>query len=416
MCYNKVMVRVIILGGGFGGVRTALDLGKKIGKTAEIALIDRNNYHLFTPSLYEVASVCDIAEDPFSVALKKTISVPFADIFEGKNINFVQAEVDNVNLASQVLKTKGGHELCYDYLVIALGSQASDFNTPGVKEYAYQFKTIDDALMIHRKTDELLDSLAAGQRQAPLTFLICGAGFTGVELAAEIACRVRRAARRRKIKGRPLRIYLFEAAPRILPYVSDKEREIISNRLTKLGVAIMSGSAIESVGDSFVKLKNGQTVSGDMVVWTAGVKPSESLKSINGLELTSGGKISVGEHLHLAKFKNVFAVGDSIEFIDHKTQKPIPAVAYLAIDHGKIAARNIINSIRGEELKIHRPSYEYWVTPVGGKYSLAHLGRGITISGFWGWIARELVDLRYLKSILPLGKALSIFAREYLMF
>lgn len=403
------------MGGGFGGVRTALNLSKKIDK-ARITLIDRNNCHLFTPALYEVASVCNNVEDSFSVALKKTIAIPFAEIFEGKNVNFVQAEVDGVNLTKQVLKTKGGHEFHYDYLVVALGSQAGDFGIPGVKEYAYQFKTIDDALMIHRKIEEMLDDIMANKQQPPLTFLICGAGFTGVELAAEISCYVRKAARTRKINGKLLRMYLFEAAPQILPYISDKERELISGRLTKLGIAIMANSAIETVGDKFIKLKNGQTISGDMVIWTAGIKPNEFLKSVNGLELTPNGKISIGEHLHLAKFKNVFAVGDNIEFIDHKTQKPIPAVAYLAIDHGKIAAKNIVNSIRGEELKIHRPSYEYWVTPVGGKYSLAHLGQGITIAGFWGWIVKELVDLRYLLSILPVRKAFSIFVKEYLMF
>src|SRR3989338_10715244 len=121
------MKKILILGGGFGGVRCALDLDKKFKGQVQITLIDKNSYHLFLPSLYEVASVYEknplSNEDPFAVKMRKTVCIPYGEIFEGKNINFVQAEIIEVDLKTMKVKTKGGEVLAYDYLVIALGSQ-----------------------------------------------------------------------------------------------------------------------------------------------------------------------------------------------------------------------------------------------------------------------------------------------------
>lgn len=413
------MIKILVLGGGFGGIRTALDLEKKFSKKSgevEISLIDKNSYHLFTPLLYEVASVCGITKDPFSVKLKKTISVPFGDIFGGKNINFIQAEISKINLDNCSVITGGGEAIRFDYLVLALGGQTADFGVSGVKEYACQFKNLEDALLVNQKIEEAVKEIA--EKQSPVEILICGGGFTGVELAAEITGHVKKIAKQCRIKGglERARIKLFEAGPKILPMIPDKEREKISNRLTRLGVAIMENSAIEEVGADFVKLKNGQTVHGDLVIWTAGVKANEILMTTDGLSLTEKGKAMVDDSLTAKGFQNIFAVGDIMEFIDPKTQKPVPAQAYTAIDQGKIVARNILNGIHKSPPCLYKPFSGVWVSPVGGKYAVAYLFKSLVLGGLIGWIARQIIDLRYFLSILSVKKALALFWEEIALF
>lgn len=419
------MIKILILGGGFGGVRTALGLSRKLKGQAQITLVDRNSYHLFLPSLYEVASVYGTNlpsaptggdKDPFAVKIRKTVCISYKEIFAGKNVDFIQAKIFAVDLKEKNVKTKGGEVLLYDYLVIALGSQTADFGIIGVREYAYQFKSIDDAVAISVKIGKLVKKIASGEKIDLLKILIGGAGFSGIEFAAEISCCVKKMFREHNVKEKHAIVTLIEAGSKILPMVSDGERRIISKRLTELGVVLMENSPIEEVGADFVKLKNGQTLEGDMVVWTAGIKANEFLKTIANLPMTDKGKIIVDDNLRVRDWENVFAVGDNQEFIDSKTQKPVPALAYTAVDQGKIAVKNIFNAIKGKNLKPYKPFYGVWIAPVGGKFALAHLWGGWLVRGFWGWTLRGVVDFRYLLSILSFSKAVALFWREIEVF
>ena len=418
------MNKILILGGGFGGIRCALDLEKKLTHSTgsgqegqvQITLVDRNSYHLFLPSLYEVASVFGAKKDPFAVKMRKTICIPYGEIFADKNINFIQADISVVDLKAKSVRTKGDEVLFYDYLVIALGSQTADFGILGVREYAYQFKSIDDVVAINVKIEKLVKKMASGEKMDSLKILVGGAGFTGIEFAAEISCCVKKMCQGHNVKAKHTIITLIEAGSKILPMVSDGERKIISKRLTELGVVLMENSPIEEVGDDFVKLKNGQMLEGDMIVWTAGIKANEFLKSIVGLPVTDKGKIVIDENLQIQEWENIFAVGDNQEFIDPKTQKPVPALAYTAVDQGKIVAKNIYNLLNGKNLKPYHPYYGVWIAPVGGKFALVHLWGGWNVAGFMGWLARELVDLRYLVSILSFRKAITLFWQGITMF
>ncbi|OGN00648.1 MAG: hypothetical protein A3B91_03095 [Candidatus Yanofskybacteria bacterium RIFCSPHIGHO2_02_FULL_41_29] len=416
------MIKILILGGGFGGIRTALDLEKKLrqlkNRKFEITLIDRNGYHLFTPDIYEVASAYGIKKDPFAVQLKRTICMPYADIFAGKHINFIQAEITEVNLAGQAVKTGGGHMVEYDYLVFALGSETADYNIPGVKEYAHQFKTLEDALFINQKLDELSEEFKNGSRTEPSSFLICGGGFTGVELAAELGCCSKVIREKCRLRGRCSTITLFEAGPKILAIVPEKERRLFKERLTNLGIIIMENSPIEEVGPDFIKLKSGHKIPGDLIIWTTGIKPNHLLADIKDLPLTSSGKIIVENTLQVRGYKNIFVAGDSAEFIDPETQKNVPGLAYVAVDQGKVAAKNIFSLIAKSDIKLkdYKPFYGVWIIPIGGKYALAHLWGGWLVKGFFGWIIRQLVDIRYLLSIFSVNKTLDIYWGEVTLF
>lgn len=407
---------IVILGGGFGGIRCALDLVKKSSGHFRITLIDKNGYHFFPPSLYEIASAYEKGDDPYRMSLRKAIAIPYSEIFDGKDIEVIQAEISGVDLASKRVNIGSGGHVDFDYLVFALGSQASDFGIPGVNEYVYQFKTPDDAVALNKKIGELFADAAAGQIALPMKLMIIGAGFTGIELAAELVMYARKVSKLMRLNRRSFSVALFEAAPHILPMISDKERKIIMERLTSLGVAVMAGSVIESVTSESIKLKNGQTVTGNAVVWTAGVRPNIIAPTIHNLSVTDRGKIVVDEFLRVRNFDNVFALGDIMEFIDEKTQKPIPGLAYTAQAQGKLIAKNISASLKGKKLAIYQPEYDAWVAPVGAKYAVAHINSRITVSGFLAWVVRNLVDLRYFASVLPLNRALGLFKKDIMLF
>src|SRR3990167_10149319 len=238
------MTKILILGGGFGGVRCALDLDKKFKEQAQITLVDRNSYHLFLPSLYEVAAIYETNKDPFTVKMRKTVCIPYKDIFAGKKINFIQAEISAVDLKEKSVKTKGGEILSYDYLVIALGGQTADFGISGVREYAYQFKSIDDAVAVNVKIGKIIKRIASGEKMDSFKILVGGAGFSGIEFAAEISTCIKKICRIENVKTKNAVVTLIEAGPKILPMVSDKERIIISKRLTRLGVVLMENSSV----------------------------------------------------------------------------------------------------------------------------------------------------------------------------
>lgn len=410
------MVKVLILGGGFGGIRAALDLDKKLRDLAEVTLIEKNSYHLFTPDLYEVASVYGMKKDPFAVRLKKTICIPYSDIFENKKINFIQAEIFAIDTDNKKVITRGGGILNYDYLIVALGSQSSDFGIPGVREYAFQFKDIEDGLMLNKKINDLTSEVASGARIAPIKIAIAGAGFTGIEVAAELACCVKKIARACNIKDRCERVTLIEAGPKILPMVSDKERGVTTKRLTKLGVEIMENTAVEVIESEKIKFKNGKVLDSDLIIWAAGVRSPDLLKSFPNDSLAENKKMRVNENLEVINLPNIFAVGDSTDFLDPRTGRPVPGLAYIAVDQGKIVAQNIYRVLKNKKMKTYKPFYGVWVAPIGGKYALAHLWGGLNIVGFWGWIVRELIDLRYMLSILPVKKAVSLMWQEVTLF
>lgn len=401
------METIVILGAGFAGIRTALDLDKKVGGRAKIILIDKNSYHLFTPALYEVATAYGLKKDPHTVKLRETITIPISDIINGRQIDFIQTEISSLDLAS----------FNYSYLVIALGSQAFDFNIRGVREYGFQFKTLEDGLMIHDKIETLFNEALRGKKSFPLKIIVCGGGFTGVEFAAEAAMYLKKLSSAKGLNRKSYQINLCEASPKIIPMINEKARQSIIKRLTGLGVVVTTNSQIEEVGSESIKLKDGRKMAGDMIVWTAGTKACSFLESMGTIPLTPQMKAVVDSNLRVKGFNNIFSAGDCVEFINPESHKPIPATAYTAIEQAKVVARNILNLMAGKKLIEYRPSNSpRWIIPVGGKFAVAILGENKVLKGIGAWVLRELVNLRYLISILPISKALSLFKTDMTVF
>ena len=180
------MTNILILGAGFGGIGAALKLEKKLKnkKDFKITLIDRNNFHLFTPSLYEVATVYGLIEDSFVKYLRGSVTVPIGEILENRKVDFIQAEIKEINLGEKFVSTNGGKKLDFDYLIIALGGETEFFGIPGVKDYTFNFKSIDDAIGIFKKLQEIYSRYESAGKQGQIKIAVIGGGFTGVELSS----------------------------------------------------------------------------------------------------------------------------------------------------------------------------------------------------------------------------------------
>lgn len=412
------MAHIVILGGGFGGTRAALDMAKKLDSSRhQVTLIDKSDSHLFLPSLYEVASARKIGKtDPYFVTLRNTICLSYGRIFSGSKVNFMQGEITAVNLQSREVYLASGSVLQYDYLVVSLGSDVATFGIPGVREYSYQFKKIEDALALHKKIHQLHQEVKDRKKPTPVRILVCGAGFTGIELAGELASCTRHIRRTCKIGKEHTEISIFEAGPKILPMVSDGERRIIRKRLSVLGVSVFENTAISEIGPSSVKTKDGRIIEGDIIVWTAGIRASSFVEQIGGLHLDERDRIKVNEFLQAMDQERVFALGDNACIIDSDTQKPVPGLGYVAAEQGRILARNIANLLSGRPMEPYKPKYEAWIAPIGGKYAVAHISRNLTVAGFFGWLIKMFVDGRYFIKTLGLFGAGELIFQELKVF
>jgi NADH dehydrogenase len=408
---------ILILGAGFGGLRTAIILGKKLKRSNltekyEIVLIDRNDYQLYTPILYEVATT------PKEIAgylmLEHIITFPIIKSLENLPVVFSKNIVESLDIENAKALLDSGGELHYEYAVIALGSETNDFGIPGIKQYSYQFKTFLDAIKLRDNIFALVQ-----EDNFPIRIVVGGGGSTGVELAAELAKLAQRLAQQKN--KHVLTVSLIEGSGSVLSNFGIKITAPVTDRLKKLNVGLITGESISSVIEKRVVLKSNKIIPYDLFVWTGGVKASDMLSHLP-LKIERQGKVKVEDemlcvpatdHLHLAG--KVYGLGDSICFYDPKTQKPIAGVARAAISQAAIVAKNIFEDIQLDEQRTKKAVHHKYVPvdypyiiPVGGKWAIAKIGPFV-IKGYFGWVLKGLVELNYLASIMPLKKALSVW-------
>ncbi|MDP3956573.1 MAG: FAD-dependent oxidoreductase [bacterium] len=433
------MKTILILGAGFGGLRTTLYLGKKIKRAGlngqyEIVLVDKNDYHTYTPTLYEIATTSKETAD--YLQLKRIVTFPIRDIVYCLPITFRQGIIKNLDIERGAVIFEDGQVMSYEYAVIATGSVTNDFGIPGVREYALEMKTFLGAVEIRDRIFEFLEEYhdpTEDQNKKERRIVVGGGGSTGVELAGELAEWIFDPM---YPKNCGIKISVIEGNKTILNNFDPRIITAVTTRLKKLGVEIMTDESITSVKKNKINLKNSKTIPYDLFIWTGGVKAPDMLGNVP-LQIEQQGKIKVEEamlcvpnteHLHLGGEVypytkgfgvGVYGLGDSVCFYDPKTQRPIVGVARAAISQGTVVAKNIFEDIRlAEELtkkaqnnNLHKKyvAREYpYIIPVGGKWAVAKIGPFI-IKGFLGWILKGLVELSYLASIMPLGKALSIW-------
>ncbi|HZU38779.1 MAG TPA: NAD(P)/FAD-dependent oxidoreductase [Gemmataceae bacterium] len=382
---------VVIIGGGFGGLNAALYLRKA---PVRVTLIDRRNFHLFQPLLYQVAtgglSPANIAT-PLRALFKR---LPATEV--------LLAEVRDIDLAGRRVHCDD-RTLAYDTLIVATGSGNHYFGHPEWAERAPSLKTIEDATDIRRRILLAFEhaELATDPKTVDqwLTFVLVGGGPTGVELAGALSELAHHTLRQnfRHIQPNKARILLIEGTERILPTYPPDLSEKAAQSLARLGATVRTGALVTDVGPDSVTVKAGETterIPARTVLWTAGVLASplaRRLGEASGAAVDRAGRVSVGPDCSLPGHPEVFVIGDMADFKD-ENGKPLPGVAPVAIQQGRYVARLIRERLRGRTL----PPFHYKdrgsVAVIGRAAAVADLG-WIHISGYLAWLAWLVIHI-----------------------
>ncbi len=333
--------KIVIVGAGFAGLETALSLKSLMKRTADITVIDRNDHQSFLPSIHEVIS---------GKVRPEQIEIPLPPLFETAGIAFVQDEVHGVETTTREVHT-AGEPLPFDYLVIACGAAVRFYRVPGAREFAYAFRTPEQADKIGKAARSLLE-----EHRQPARILIAGGGLEGVEIAGELLDLVRETGRQEALASGALSIELIEAAPRLLPGCSERVQTFVEDYLEERGVRLVRGSAITEVRQDALSLASGETREMSMLIWTGGIQPPAWIRKTS-LPQDADGWLQVTEQLHSPGNGHIYAMGDIISFTSAEHPRTLAREAHYALDQARVAALNIYYDAKGyRKIGYHPPA------------------------------------------------------------
>ena len=380
--------RVVIVGGGFGGIQLAKSLRDK---EVQVLMLDKHNYHTFQPLLYQVATG---GLEPDSIAF------PLRKIFkQHKNVFFRVANVEKVNAESNTIQTNIG-AVQYDFLVIATGSTTNFFGNEMIENHSMPMKSIPEALnlrsLILQSFEEALLKDSINAQEALMNFVIVGGGPTGVETAgalAELKMHVL-PSDYPDLDLRRMQINLVESNERILSSMSVQASEMSNAFLKEMGVVIRTNDAVVSYDGHNAVLRSGKTLETANLIWTAGVKAAV-FEGLNKAEFFRGGRIKVDQYNLVNGYENIYAIGDVAAMITDEYPNAHPGVAQVALQQAKALSKNIINKINNRKLK------EFKYFDMG---SMATVGRNkavvdlpyIRFQGFFAWFVWMFLHLLFL--------------------
>lgn len=375
--------RVLILGGGFAGFNAAKNLCEKIRDREDVGVmvISRDNYLTFWPMVPGI-----VASD---VGVRN-IAQPLRRALIHGGASFRRAPVEKVDLENQVV-TAGGKEFGYDQLVLAMGAQPSYFGIPGVEEHAINMKGIPDAVEIRNRVIERFEEAVLEGGDVPeskLTFVVIGAGATGVETASQLHVLIHEVlgSEYPSINSNRFRVYLLDALPHILPELDPGLRRVARGQLAARDVEVMTKALAEEVTDNCVKLRDGRQIASENVIWTAGSRPHEKLEEIGIplVEKTNGAKVD--QYFRVEGYENVWAIGDNATIPDGDGGF-IPPNAQAAMKEGVCLAENILAEINGNGLKPFKFKSQGQLIDLGSQFAVNDVF-GVKFSGrlaafFW---------------------------------
>jgi len=382
---------VVIVGGGFGGLAAARALKKA---PVEVILIDRNNHHLFQPLLYQVAT---------SVLAPGQIGSPIRSILRNsENTTVILGDVTGVDTAARNIfvsdADRTGVPISYDYLILATGVQHSYFGHDEFEKYAPGLKSLADAVAIRNKILRAFEQAEAeedpSRHKELLTFVLVGAGPTGVEMASAIAVMVRGSLKRefRRIDPTSARIVLVDMATRPLGTFAPELSEAAKRRLTRLGVEVRLGHGVDLIDEQGAVVE-GERISSKTVIWAAGVAPSPAGKWLN-TETDRAGRVRVKDDLTVPNHPEIFVIGDTASL--DQDGKPLPGVAQVAMQQGRYTGNLIHRRVAGKP----SPSpFRYFdkgnLAVVGKGFAILQSGK-VRLSGFPAWVVWVAVHLEFL--------------------
>lgn len=386
------MKRIVVLGSGFAGMQAVVDLERLFRDAPgyEILLVSNQNFVLFTPLLPQIASS---QIDP------RHIAQAVRDVRGRRRFRFLRDTVRAIDLGNRRIDAASG-PIDYDSLVIALGSRTNYFGVPGAREHTYDFKSLEDSVVLRERILDLCEhadhTTDENARRSLLTFAVVGGGYTGVELLTDLRDFLFHYVARhyRGIPRDAIRLVLVEASDSILNGIHPLLRAHAMKRLKGEGMEILYNSRVTRCSEEGIEINQKETLRAATVVWTAGVRAHELVEALPGPH-DRAGRAQVNEYLQMENYPEVFVAGDSAVAA---SESAAPQVAPVAIAHGKIAARNIAHCERNEPLESYRYVSQGMLVSLGARDAVVSVA-GLQIRGSFAWLFWNAVHLYKLVSL-----------------
>jgi len=372
--------KVVILGGGFGGLAAA----RALYKSAEVTVVDRHNFQTFLPLLYQV-STAGLAADhvayPIRGALRKT------------DIKFRMGSPIAVDHKNNEVKLDSSEVLKFDHLIVALGSVSADFGIPGVNEHALGMKTVHEALTIRAEIMRRFEDLCRFEDDTKLSISVIGGGPTGVEMAGAIAELIRGPLKSDQAEAAAnIQVSLIEAGPRLLPPFAPSLSERTKKDLEKLGVTVLLNAAVKAIEHRKIILKDDSVLNSEITIWAAGVKGSDAMAQLS--LPTNGNRVAVEPTMQVKNYPNIWALGDIAGALG-KDGRPLPMVAPVAIQQGKFIAKQIARLVAKKPLTDFKYIDKGSMATIGRNKAIVQV-RGLKIAGPIAWLIWLWLHLFYL--------------------
>lgn len=380
---------IVTIGAGYAGVHAAKRLAKRYKKddSVSITLIDRDSYHTMMTELHEVAAA-RVEPDAIQFDLRR--------LFNRTKVNLVTDNVTHVDYDDQCITTEHG-SFPFDYLILGMGAEPNDFNIPGVKENGFTLWSWEDAVKLREHIERTVQKAARTHdkklRRAMLTFVVCGAGFTGVEMVGELFEWKTRLAKDYKIDADDITLYLVEAAPTILNMLNRKDADRAEAYLMKNDVSILKNTPLVDVRPDSIILKSGESLPTHTLIWTAGVQGNSDVDAYHMAEGRAG-RLKVNEYMEADGLEKVYVVGD-LAYFEEAPEQPTPQIVQAAEQTADTAVTSIVSEISGDKKKAYKGKYDGFMVSIGSRYGVANV-MGVSLHGWFSNFVKHMINLVYL--------------------
>ena len=406
----KILAKeIVIVGAGYAGVAAARKLGKKFKKdeSVNITLIDRHSYLTYMTELHEVAAA-RVEHDAIKYDLQRIFN-------KLKKVDLVTDSIESIDYDRQELVGEQG-TYKFDYLLLAIGGEANDFGVEGVKEHGFTLWSMEAAEEIREHIIETVYNASREHdeklRREMLTFVVCGAGFTGVEMVGELNEWVPYLAKEYKLRESEFTVHNVEAAPTILNTVTEVEQDRALRYMRKEGIQVSLGDGIVKVAPDHIALASGRVIPTRTTIWTAGVQANQEAAEW-GFERARAGRLVADEFMQAKGHDNVWVAGDLVYYEEPETGRPTPQIVQAAEQTGDTAAHNMIAAITGEEKEAYKGKYDGNMVSIGSRYGVALLYGKYHLQGFMAMMVKHVSNVIYFLSIRSLYYAVMYVRDEF---